>query len=203
MAIIRYPNYADPDSDVVITGKWEINRVPATGLDLTNKNYVDNTISSSSVVSRWVNTTTYTPGSVVYYSNAFWNSRSTNTGSAPSPTNGNWRQMSNIFSARDYSEARTVSSNTQMNAGDTAIIAYTQAGNVVLTLPSISSLSSVDTAGTVQMYRIYKTGRLNNVTVTCSGSDKYSDGTTSFSVSADGSVITLYCMFDANMWFKG
>lgn len=160
---------------------------------------------NSTAIYNWSSTVTYAVGDMVISAECIWMCRVTGTNLTPLLTNTNWKQIANKDSSQNLTFSVYTTANYSFAAGITTVVAENTGSDITLTLPTIASLGGVlgDTTNRVQEFKIYKVGQMNKVTINCGGADTFSDGTTSISLVANGSVSRLFVIFNKTIWFKG
>lgn len=195
---------ADPTANVNITGQWTA-LDPTVPQGLATKNYVDNAVIPAGGISPWNNTTTYTSGvSYVTYANSVWLCRTTGANIQPSLATNTWRQIANVDTATQCVFAGVPITATTHNfpISQTAALYNTTANSITVTMPTITALSSTDTNGRVQWFRLFKAAQANSLIVNLGAGNTFSDGSTSATYTAQG-LYQFYCVFGTTTWYKG
>jgi hypothetical protein len=195
---------ADPTANVNITGQWTAPN-PTVPQGLATKNYVDSAVVAAGGISPWNSTTTYTTGvSYVTHANSVWLCRTTGANIQPSLATNTWRQVANVDTATQcvFAGVPITAATYTLPVSQTAAVLATLSNSITVTMPTISALSSADTTGRVQLFRLFKTSQANSLIVNLGAGNTFSDGSTSVIYTAQG-VYSFYCLFGTTLWFKG
>jgi hypothetical protein len=159
---------------------------------------------STGVITIYDPAVAYAVGDWVVSSNAIWLARVAGTGLSPTLLNNNWRQIANVDSAQYNVFAGTNITTPTYNfpISQTAAKFDTSANSIVVSMPTISALSSIDTSNCIQWFRLFKISQANQLTVNLGAGNTFSDGSTSVVITAQG-LFSFYCIFNSTVWYKG
>jgi len=159
---------------------------------------------ASSIIRAWNNTITYAVGQMVISANGIWMCRTAGVNLQPSLATNNWRQIGNVDSAQNcvFTGVPITAATHAFPISQTAALYNTTANSITVTMPTIAALSSTDTNGRVQWFRLFKAAQPNSLIVNLGAGNTFSDGSTSVTCTAQG-IYHFYCVFGTTTWYKG
>lgn len=156
---------------------------------------------SGSVIYNWDTNISYTVGQLVISSNIIWLCRVAGAGLQPSVATSNWRQLCNVDVGSYRNFVQPVTANYNWNRGVSAVrVTTSAAGTITVTLAALSSFADSDSSNRIQQFLLLKEGALGTVNLKLSGSDTFTDGSTSLNVTGNGSTLRFYADFGINKW---
>lgn len=166
----------------------------------------DGLISSlSTIVKVWSNSVTYDIGAVVVYNNGLYMNRvANNINFTPSFTTNNWINIANYPEYNKYLGYAEVTGNYTQSRGDCRFVIPPITSDITITMLPITTLDTSSNLNHIMKFSFFKLGQTNKVTVSLSGTDKFSDGSTSFDIPALGTEreITAILKSPYAVWIK-
>jgi hypothetical protein len=155
-------------------------------------------------ITAWDNTVSYAFGDWVVSSNSIWICRTAGVNLQPSLATNTWRQVANVDTSTQCLFTGNIISAATYNfpISQTAAQFDSTSTNITVTMPSITALSSTDTAGRTQLFRFIKRSQANSVTINLAAGNTFLDGSTSWVLTAQG-VYSMYAIFQSSQWSKG
>jgi hypothetical protein len=160
--------------------------------------------TATGAITAWNNTVSYNVGDWVVSSDAIWVCRTAGVNLQPSLTTSTWRQEANVDSATQcvFAGAPITAIIHAFPISQTAALYNTAGNSINVTMPTIAALSSPDTNGRIQLFRLFKAAQPNSLVINLGAGNTFSDGSTSVTYTARG-LYQFYCVFDSTIWYKG
>ena len=200
--------YCDGSTDFKIINSTASQFVPdnttigSSGGSLYVKSVGDSQVSNStSIVLNYSSARSYSPGNICIYGNQLWINNTATLGTAPSSPN--WSVLSNIVLPRFQSSNTLPANNYTVTSTDNYITMDCTSGQRTLTFPLMASLTDSYSAGTVREFKVIKYDSVNPLVINLSGSETFMDGTSSYTSTMKGEIISISAIFNKLIWIKG
>lgn len=158
---------------------------------------------ATGAITTWNNTVSYAIDDWVVFSGSIWVCRTAGVNLQPSLATNTWRQVANVDTATQcaFSGVPITASTYNFPISQTVALFNTLETNITVTMPTIADLSSTDTPGRIQWFRLIKNAQANSLIVNLGAGNIFSDGSLSVTYTARG-IYELYCIFGSPTWYK-